>query len=49
MIVLSSCSAVKEILDKNGSLTAGRPRSLMQLTADGHHMIVESATRSVLL
>ena len=44
MIVLSSPSAVKDIMEKTGSLTAGRPRSLMQLTADGLHMILESAS-----
>ena len=43
MIVLSSPAAVKDIMDKNGTLTAGRPRSLMQLTADGLHMILENA------
>ncbi|KAF8816482.1 cytochrome P450 [Phlegmacium glaucopus] len=47
MIVISSPSAVKDILDTTGSLTAGRPRSLMQLTTDGHYMIMESANTGV--
>jgi hypothetical protein len=44
MIVISSPSAVKEILEKSGVLTAGRPRSLMQLTTNGLHMAMESAS-----
>ena len=44
MIVISSPSAVKDIMDKAGSLTAGRPRSLMQLTVDGLHMILENSS-----
>ncbi|KAF8816132.1 putative cytochrome P450 monooxygenase [Phlegmacium glaucopus] len=47
MIIISSPSAVKDILDTTGSLTAGRPRSLMQLTTDGHYMIMESANTGV--
>jgi hypothetical protein len=44
IIVLSSPSAVKDIMDKTGSLTAGRPRSLLQLTTDSLHMIMENAS-----
>ena len=47
MIVLSSPSAVKDIMEKTGSLTAGRPRSLMQITADGLHMILENASELI--
>ncbi|KAF8814915.1 putative cytochrome P450 monooxygenase [Phlegmacium glaucopus] len=47
MIVISSPSAVKDILDTTGSLTAGRPRSLMQLTTDGLYMVIESANTGV--
>ena len=52
MIVLSGPSAVKEIMDKTGTLTAGRPRSLMQLAFDGLYMVLESAselTRAIFL
>ena len=31
-------------MDKTGSLTAGRPRSLMHFTTDGLHMILENAS-----
>ncbi|KAF8816039.1 putative cytochrome P450 monooxygenase [Phlegmacium glaucopus] len=47
MIVLSSPSAVKDILDKAGSLTAGRPRSLMQVTMDNLYMPMESASTDI--
>jgi hypothetical protein len=29
-------------MDKFGSLTGGRPRSIMQLTTDGLHMAIEN-------
>ncbi|KAF8805683.1 putative cytochrome P450 monooxygenase [Phlegmacium glaucopus] len=47
MIILSSPSAIRDVLDKTGSLTAGRPRSIMQLTTDGLHMAMESANTGV--
>ncbi|KAF8813990.1 putative cytochrome P450 monooxygenase [Phlegmacium glaucopus] len=47
MIVISSPTAVKDILDTTGSLTAGRPRSFMQLTTDGLYMVIESANTGV--
>ncbi|KAF8802924.1 putative cytochrome P450 monooxygenase [Phlegmacium glaucopus] len=47
MIVISTPSAVKDILDKTGSLTAGRPRSIMQFTTEGLHMAMESASTGI--
>ncbi|KAF8813428.1 putative cytochrome P450 monooxygenase [Phlegmacium glaucopus] len=47
MIVISSPSGVKDILDTTGSLTAGCPRSLLQLSTDGHYMVMESASTGV--
>jgi cytochrome P450 len=41
MIVASSPAAVKEIFDKQGTSTGGRPRGIMSLTTDKLYMILE--------
>ncbi|KAF8804978.1 hypothetical protein BYT27DRAFT_7213536 [Phlegmacium glaucopus] len=47
MIVPSSPSMVKDILDKTGPLTAGRTRSIIQFTTEGLYMAMECASTGV--
>ena len=42
MIILSSPAAVRELYDKRGASTGGRPRSLHANAADGLHMALEN-------
>jgi hypothetical protein len=41
MIIISSPKAVRDLLDKRGAITGGRPRSHMQIAHGGLHMVLE--------
>ena len=41
MIIISSPRAVRDLLDKRGAITGGRPRSHMQRAHSGLHMVLE--------